>query len=183
MISSLRYAISMRLVAKMKNVDTNLQSHIIEIREGFDMNMVALRTYQNADEDFHKAKRRAFWNKVFDAIRFQANDMPALGDLLERRRLGNLRDGGMQTIPVHKIIGSVNRERDFDRNFMPRRSHIQDRWARVDEAYQYGVILPPLDLVEVDGAYFVRDGHHRVSVARAHGMAYLDAHVTVISLN
>jgi hypothetical protein len=147
------------------------------------MNMIDLLTYQNADGDFRKAKRRAFWNKVFDAIRFQTNDMPTLGDLLEQKRLGTLRDGGMQTIPVDKIVGSVNRERDFDRQFMPRKFHIQDRWLRVDEAYQYGVILPPLDLVEVNGVYFVRDGHHRVSVARAHGMAYLDAHVTLISLN
>ena len=43
-----------------------------------------------------------------------------------------------------------------------------------------GEALPPIDVYRIGDAHFVRDGHHRVSVARALGIKEIDAHVTEI---
>jgi hypothetical protein len=73
----------------------------------------------------------------------------------------------VQTVAIRQIRGSEGRNRDFDRHFNPLTSHSQERWMRVAEAQQRGVPLPPIQLIRVGEVYFVRDGHHRISVARA----------------
>jgi hypothetical protein len=73
----------------------------------------------------------------------------------------------VRTVAIRQIRGSEGRNRDFDRNFNPLTSHSQERWMRVAEAQQRGVPLPPVQLIRVGELYFVRDGHHRISVARA----------------
>jgi hypothetical protein len=75
-------------------------------------------------------------------------------------------------------VGSVNRYRDFDRDFNPLRKEDRDRWARVAEAYLEGATLPPVDLIKIGEVYVVLDGNHRVSVARHFGVKYIDAVVT-----
>ena len=37
--------------------------------------------------------------------------------------------------------------------------------------------LAPIQLIQVGDAYFVRDGHHRISVSRAFGQVAMDAEV------
>jgi hypothetical protein len=87
---------------------------------------------------------------------------------------------GMRTVEVEKITGSVGRHRDFDGSFLPRKLSMSDRWRRVDQAYHRGVELPAVSLYKIGDAYFVRDGNHRVSVARYHGVAAIDAEVVEI---
>ncbi len=84
---------------------------------------------------------------------------------------------GMKTVEVEKITGSVGRHRDFDGSFLPRKLSMSDRWRRVDQAYHRGVELPAVSLYKIGDAYFVRDGNHRVSVARYHGVATIDAEI------
>lgn len=86
---------------------------------------------------------------------------------------------GIQTIPLHQIRGSEGRTRDFDTAFRPLQTHNQDRWIGLATAWQKGVTLPPVELVQVGNIYYVRDGHHRISVARARGQAAIEARVTV----
>jgi len=74
---------------------------------------------------------------------------------------------GIKSVPVDHIVGSEGRSRDFTRDFLPLSRSLQERWERVDAAYQDGTSLPPVRLVEIGGVYFVRDGNHRVSVARS----------------
>jgi hypothetical protein len=69
----------------------------------------------------------------------------------------------------------VGRYQDFTRAFFPRQAHLQDRWKRIEEMVARGRELPPIDLYKVGGAYFVRDGNHRVSVARQHGISAIQA--------
>ncbi|GHU50747.1 hypothetical protein FACS1894200_10390 [Spirochaetia bacterium] len=64
---------------------------------------------------------------------------------------------------------------------MPYKEHLRARWQRVDEAAIEEIILPPIRLYEIGGAYFVRDGNHRVSVALTQGMENIDAEVTALS--
>jgi hypothetical protein len=88
-------------------------------------------------------------------------------------------DAGMRTVPVDKIRGSEGRACDFDCDFNPLGDHNKERWLRVAAARQQGKALPPVALVRVGDLYFVRDGHHRVSVARALGQLSIEAQVMV----
>lgn len=84
---------------------------------------------------------------------------------------------GMQTVPISKIVGSEGRYRDFNKQFLPRHEYLRGRWESIDKAHLRDVILPPILLYEIGGVYFVRDGNHRVSVAKSQGVLSIDAEV------
>jgi hypothetical protein len=83
---------------------------------------------------------------------------------------------GVRPIPIERIIGTVDRYEDFDRDFRPRRGHLGQRLASVSGAFPAGD-FPPISVFEIGGSYFVSDGHKRVAVARQTGMASIDAEV------
>jgi hypothetical protein len=85
-------------------------------------------------------------------------------------------------VPICQIRGSEGRCSDFDRNFNPLQDHNRVRWLRIAAARQRGRSLPPVELVQVGDFYFVRDGHHRVSVARALGQPFIAARVTALNV-
>jgi hypothetical protein len=89
-----------------------------------------------------------------------------------RRRLG------VQAIALDSIAGTSDRHKAeaFDRNFRPP-DWSRGRWTQMYHAAQHGTELPPISVYRVGEAHFVRDGHHRVSVARALGATAIDAHV------
>ena len=84
-------------------------------------------------------------------------------------------------MPLDAIVGSVDRSRDFDRRFRPTSGRSRGRWEQIAAAARRGEALPPVDLLRVGELYFVRDGHHRVSVARALGRTDIDAYVTEVT--
>jgi hypothetical protein len=86
---------------------------------------------------------------------------------------------GRQLVPLDQIRGSESRVHDFDGAFRPRVWDTAERWRRVAEAWLEGIALPPVELIRVGDVYFVRDGHHRISVAVACGAREIDALVTV----
>jgi hypothetical protein len=88
-------------------------------------------------------------------------------------------NGGTRLVPIAKIVGSEGRCGDFDRDFNPLHDHNRGRWLRIAAARRRGTPLPPVDLVQVGGLYFVQDGHHRISVALALGQTEIEARVTV----
>jgi hypothetical protein len=85
---------------------------------------------------------------------------------------------GRRTVEVSRIVGSVGKHEQFDQNFMPLPKASPEKWKRIDRAFRLGQELPPVSLLELGGNYFVNDGHHRVSVARFHGVEWIDAEVT-----
>ncbi len=85
---------------------------------------------------------------------------------------------GVHIIPINQIRGSEGRSQDFDIAFRPRQTHNLDRWVNIAVARDRGIPLPPVDLIRVGQTYYVRDGHHRISVARAQGQADIEAFVT-----
>jgi hypothetical protein len=99
-----------------------------------------------------------------------------LSDVSARLGLAGGSDGGVQAIPVSAVVGTVDRCCDFDRCFHPRRGDLPARVAAIARAFPDGA-FPPIDVVQVDRAYFVVDGHKRVAAARAGGVATIDAHV------
>ena len=88
-------------------------------------------------------------------------------------------DAGVQTVPIDQICGSEGRAGDFDRDFNPLQRHTQQRWLGIAAARRQGTKLPPVVLVRVGDLHFVRDGHHRISVARALGQSAIEAKVEV----
>jgi len=97
-----------------------------------------------------------------------------------RLRILGQRYVGIQTIPVDKIAGSVDRMVDFDRFFRPRRRELRNRVNSLRAAFERDE-MPPITVYEVGGLYFVIDGHHRVALARESRMEFIDAEVTAIS--
>ena len=127
---------------------------------------------------FHESRRKAMMTAILDAIRRQPSDMLAF----ESVRVGlNIRGQialGSQIVPVKNIIGSEGRYSDFDRRFLPRSEVLLERWQSVERAMERAIDLPPVDLWKISDVYFVRDGNHRVSVARWRGQGHIDAYVT-----
>jgi hypothetical protein len=89
---------------------------------------------------------------------------------------------GYRTVPINRIKGSEGRSGDFDCDFNPMHTRTIDRWVSVAVARSHGATLPAVELILVGEDYFVRDGHHRISVARAFGEEYIDAKVIVLEL-
>lgn len=87
---------------------------------------------------------------------------------------------GTKLIPLDAIVGSVDKVRDFDRRFRPTSARSRQRWERLARASRTGEEIPPIDVYQVGDYYFVRDGHHRVSVARSLGLDVIEARVTAI---
>lgn len=85
-------------------------------------------------------------------------------------------DRGLQEVELNQIRGSVGRYHDFTSAFLPRRDNLRQRWQRV-RSVSLTQGLPPIELYKVGQAYFVIDGNHRVSIARAEGMETIDAYV------
>lgn len=133
---------------------------------------------QAAQEDFREARRKAWIAALLDTVRGQSSDMYSLEDIRARLNVRGQRYLGLQPVPLDKIVGSEGRYGDFDRRFLPRSEQLEARWSSIDQAMQAAVELPPVDLYKIGDIYFVRDGNHRVSVARQKDMAFIDAYVT-----
>ena len=129
------------------------------------------------EADFDHARRRASLRRAIARLRGDSKDLPAFEDV--RKSLGafNRVPRRMQTVEVQKIVGSVGRQQDFDACFLPLRSTMSERWENVDRAFQRGKELPAVDLYKIGDAYFVKDGNHRISVARYQGAETIDAEV------
>jgi hypothetical protein len=87
---------------------------------------------------------------------------------------------GLRTIRLDTVVGTVDKACDFDRRFWPASARDRQRWAELDGAERGGAVLPPIEVLRVGGLHFVKDGHHRVSVAIATGQEMIDADVTEI---
>ncbi len=127
--------------------------------------------------DFSRARTKETLGRILTLLKPQKDEMLSLGDIRSLLRPESETYKGMQTIPIDKIVGSEGRYRDFNKAFLPRHDKLMRRWMSVDEAHYRNIILPPIKCFEIGGAYFVRDGNHRVSVAKAQGAEFIDAEV------
>jgi len=127
--------------------------------------------------DFRRARMQSFFNMLRAALSGQRQRLLAFDEVREKLHLGGPVYRGLQSVPLDKIIGSVNRYRDFDHLFLPTQSHTEDRWRRINRAWYEEIDLPPVMLYKVREVYFVVDGNHRVSVARDRGQQFIDAEV------
>lgn len=128
-------------------------------------------------QDFERARQKAFLHELLSIVKRQPNELIPYHEV--RKRVSPDRESyrGFQVVPVRQIVGSVDRFHDFDREFLPRHGHTAGRWKNVDRAYYQDVRLPPIQLYKVGDVYWVKDGNHRVSVARERGVEFIDAEV------
>ncbi len=127
--------------------------------------------------DFERARQKAFFNELTSFFSRRTNTLISFHDVRSRFKPEGESYRGMQEVPVRQIVGSFDRFRDFDRAFLPRHAHSAGRWQNVDRAYHQDIRLPPVQLYKVGDVYFVKDGNHRVSVGREHGVEFIDAEV------
>lgn len=132
---------------------------------------------QKAADDFNKARFKATLGRIFNIIRPQNEQLLSLDEVKDLLRPKKSNYKGMKAVEISHIVGSEGRYNDFNKNFLPQHSHLRSRWESVDKAHLQDIILPPIKLYEIGGVYFVRDGNHRVSVARAQGVIAIDAEV------
>jgi hypothetical protein len=132
-------------------------------------------------DDFNKARNRAFLSRLQNFMNSKRDDLLSFYDVKEILKPKNQVYLGMQTVPIKLILGSEGRYRDFNKYFFPRSEFLRARWQRVDMAHIKDIPLPAIQLYEIGGAYFVRDGNHRVSVANSQGGELIDAEVISLS--
>ncbi|NIM94779.1 MAG: hypothetical protein GTO18_13850 [Anaerolineales bacterium] len=128
-------------------------------------------------KDFNAARGRATLRKLVSLITRKKRELLSFNEVHDRLHLGGPVYRGIQTVPLSKIVGSVDRYKDFDRLFSPTQSHTEERWRRISRAWYKEISLPPVLLYKVGDAYFVVDGNHRVSVAKDRGQEFIDAEV------
>lgn len=131
--------------------------------------------------EFHLAQRRARVAAVLSLVTGKRDRMLFLEEALDSMRPLSHSYVGVRPIEVGRIVGSESRTREFGRSFLPLRSFLKDRWTKVNEAYRGDVALAAIRVFELDGRYYVRDGRHRVSVARFHRVEYIDAEIVKIT--
>ncbi len=127
--------------------------------------------------DWEQARRSAFVQDILAAFTRRPADLLPFEEVRQRLGLLNVRYLGLQDVPLAHIVGSVGRYRDFTRAFFPRQNDLRDRWREVSRLASTSSGLPPVELYKVGQAYFVRDGNHRVSVARQQAAATIEAYV------
>jgi hypothetical protein len=138
----------------------------------------------DARDDFSRARRQHALASLAARLRREPGDVDVVlpfEEVVEALGRVGERSLGLQTIPLDSIVGTVGRTREFDRSFRPTSNRTRRRWERIADAQRRGEAMPPIDVYRIGDVHFVRDGHHRVSVARAQGRKDIDAYVTEVT--
>jgi hypothetical protein len=124
---------------------------------------------------FKRAKKHAAWRRLRARLTLQSVQLKHYPptSLQSPKHIPQ----GIQYIAIDQIIGSEGRNHDFDNQFWPITEHSRDRWVNIAVAIGSGIPLPPVQLVRTANGYIVRDGNHRVSVARAFDQEVIEAEI------
>ena len=128
----------------------------------------------DAGADFQRARRRHLLARVrrWLSVTCRRPSRP--------RDLGHVpalvwRSAHLRSIPLDEIVGTVDPTADFDADFRPATERLSARWQSIARAHRDGRSLPPIVVIERPDGYYILDGRHRVSVARALGHDHIDA--------
>jgi hypothetical protein len=137
----------------------------------------------DAQFDYSRARRSQVLSTLGRRLRGQPGDVDLIlpfDEVVEALGRAGERAVGLKSIPLDSIVGTVGRNRDFDRAFRPLSGRTRTRWERIANAQRRGKDMPPISVYRIGDMHFVRDGHHRVSVARALGLTHIDGYVTEV---
>ena len=132
---------------------------------------------QIAAADFTRARGKAVLSQIQNFLNNDRDKLLSFHDVKNILKPKNQVYKGNQIVPINLIVGSEGRYHDFNKYFLPKKDHLRGRWEKVDQAHIKDIILPPILLYEIGGVYFVRDGNHRVSVAKLQKTEFIDAEV------
>jgi hypothetical protein len=137
----------------------------------------------DAETDFQRARRRQVLATLARRLRGEPDDINVIlpfDEVVHALGRTGERSLGLKTIALTTIVGSVDRTRDFDRRFRPTSNRLRERWQGIDLALRRGRGMPPISVYRIGDLHFVRDGHHRVSVAIAMRNSVIEAYVTEV---
>jgi hypothetical protein len=137
----------------------------------------------DAQHDFLRARRQATLARLVARLRGLPDDIGTVlpyAEVVAALGFVSEHSVGVEVVALEAIVGTVDRGREFDRSFRPTSARVRSRWEHIAAAMRRGEPMPPVDLLRIGEIYFVRDGHHRVSVARALGLSEIDARVTQV---
>jgi hypothetical protein len=135
----------------------------------------------DVENDFLRVRRRQVLARLAQRLRRGPDDVNLIlpfGEVVAALGIEGERPLGLTTIRLSTVLGTVDSHRDFDRRFRPTSTRVRERWEKLALAQRRGASIPPIDVYRVGELHFVRDGHHRVSVALATGQTTIDAYVT-----
>ena len=136
------------------------------------------RSYYNEGRSkFQSIQNKVFWKELLSHLRGRHDELMSFDEIRSRLHLHEEHYEGVHDVPLDHIVGSVGRYKDFTAHFLPKRGNMRERWSRVYALANSMEGPPPIELYKVGDAYFVRDGNHRVSVARELGAKSIQAHV------
>jgi hypothetical protein len=134
---------------------------------------------QAANSLYTRARKRGQRGHLLAGLAGRSQALLSLAEIRAACSVEAQSDAGIRTVSINQIRGSEDRCADFDSNFNPLQEHNRDRWLNIAQARERGKALPPVALIQVGDLYFVRDGHHRISVAQALGQQVIEATVVV----
>ena len=135
----------------------------------------------DAQHDFMRARRQATMAGLVARLQGEPDDVRQIlpyEEVVEALGFVSEKSAGRAVVSLDEIVGTVDRTGEFDRGFRPTSGRVRSRWEHIAAAMRRGESMPPVDLLRIGTIYFVRDGHHRISVARALGRKDIDALVT-----
>ena len=133
--------------------------------------------YHEGRNKFQSIQNKVFWQELLSHLRGRHNELMNFDEIRSRLHLHEELYQGVRDVPLDHIVGSVGRYKDFTATFLPKRGNMRDRWSRIYALANSMAGPPPIELYKVGDAYFVRDGNHRVSVARELGAKSIQAHI------
>jgi hypothetical protein len=137
----------------------------------------------DVENDFLRARRRQALSRLAHRLNREPDDVNMIlpfSEVIAAVGMEGERSLGLKTIRLDTVVGTVDSHRDFDRRFRPTSARVRERWERLALAQRRGEAIPPIDVYRVGTLHFVRDGHHRVSIALATGATTIDAYVTEV---
>lgn len=131
---------------------------------------------------FNQARKRGWFLRLWAYLTRKCYCLLDLDNLLRCSSTESSSYAGIKTVRIDRIQGTLGKSEEFDSEFNPIQERSRIRWMGVAAQKILGRDLPPVELVQVGETYFIRDGHHRVSVSRALGQHFIDAEITVMGL-
>ncbi len=139
-----------------------------------------MNSLNQAQNEFNQARTKAAWERLFGLLTGKNYDLVDYTEV--RKRLSNVYNITVsKEIPISSIVGTVSRNQDFTRTFLPKLVQDESRWVNVKMANESQQGVPPIDVYQIGEIYFVLDGHHRVSVMKSINAEYIQANVRIIN--
>ena len=131
---------------------------------------------------FNQSLHRSWLHSLWAKVTGHCNRLEDLNEELEKSTVESSYFAGTKSVNINRIHGTLGKSDEFDAQFMPTQERSRSRWVDIALQKLRGRDLPPVELIEINGNYYVRDGHHRISVSRAMGQDYIDAEIIHMQL-